>query len=120
MTMRRPILPAVALTLVLAVPAAAHDTGLDGLYTGTGDDAHKCHHLRVEYWTGMIGRATNEIWMLRYDHARPNEDNPSLSELRQKMARSRRGALEVERESFATMQRQAKLYGCDPWPPSGK
>lgn len=118
--MGRLTLPTVALSLMLAAPTAAHDTGLDGLYTGTGDDAHKCHHLRVEYWTSMVDRAMSEIWLLRYDHARPKEDNPRLSELRQKLSRSRRGALETIRETFATMQNQAKLHGCDPWPPDGE
>ncbi len=112
-------LPAAALVLMLAAPAAAHDTGLDDLYTETDDDAHKCHHLRVECWSTMINLASQEIWLLRYDHARPKESNPKLSQLRQKMVQSRRKGLEASREAFSVMQNRAKLSGCAPWHPSG-
>ena len=117
--MTRLILPTVALALMLAAPAAAHDTGLDGLYTETDDDAHVCHHLRVDFWNDMIGRGLSEIWLLRYDHARPKQHDARQSELVRKSVRSRRRGLEAQRKSFAVLQRQAKRHGCGPWPPSG-
>lgn len=117
--MRRPILPAVALALVVAASAAAHDTGLDGLYTGTDDDAHKCHHLQVAYWNDMIERALGEMWLLRYGHARPKQLNSDLSEAQKKLARSAREGLDTKRKAFAVKKELAKLYGCVPWPPSG-
>lgn len=116
--MSRAILLTAAMALMLATPAAAHDTGLDDLYTETGDDTHTSHHLRVRHWDKMIDLARAEMWHLRYQHARPTEKDPERSALRQELAGSSRRALEASREVFGVLQRQAKLYGCNPWPPA--
>ncbi len=115
--MRGLSLPTVALALMLVAPAAAaHDTGLDGLYAETDDATHVCHHLRVEYWSELIERAWNEIWLLRYDHARPKQHDAKQSERLRKLARSHRRGLEAQREYSALTSDRAKRYGCDPWP----
>ena len=112
-------LPSAALALMLSTPVASHDTGLDGLYVETDDDAHVCHHMQVQFWSEMIERATAEIWQLRYDHARPKQPNAKLSEGVRELAQVHRRGLETKRNGFAVLSDRAKLYGCDPWPPSG-
>ena len=115
--MIRPVLAVVAVA-AFSVTAAAHDTGLDRLYLDSSDPAHRCHHLRIEYWDQMIDLSRQNIRLMRYRHARPKIEDSRISEVQLKvMAAVAQGKRRME-ESLDILERQARNFGCQPWPGS--
>ena len=106
----------LVLTVIIAsVPTHAHDISQDSRFESLSNPAHRCHHMRVLYWTEMLELAGSRIETLRYSHS-PDIGGGKDGELAmQSMALSDQLS-KVQRRYLDKLHEKAIKAGCYPWP----